>query len=51
MAWGQPALVDEPLTLLRVPLFLALFLVVRGAPVLLVRVCIFARPGGRRRVT
>ena len=41
MAWGQPALVDEPLTLLRVPLFLALFLVVRGAPVLLVR--FFAR--------
>ena len=35
MGFDVEAFVDKPLTLLRVPLFLALFLVIRGLPVLL----------------
>jgi Kef-type K+ transport system membrane component KefB len=35
MNWDGSALLEDPVALLRVPLFLALFLVVRGLPVLL----------------
>jgi Kef-type K+ transport system membrane component KefB len=35
MSFDIDSFVDEPITLLRVPLYLALFLVIRGVPVLL----------------